>query len=72
MNMEIIFFVANDKMKEQLINYGVKREKIHVTGIPLSSKFKRKIDNKETYRMFNLNPERKTILFFWWRRIWIR
>ena len=58
------FFVANDKMKEQLINYGVKREKIHVTGIPLSSKFKRKIDNKETYRMFNLNPERKTILFF--------
>lgn len=58
------FFVANDKMKEQLINYGVKEEKIYVTGIPLSSKFKRKIDNNETFKLFNLNPEKKTILFF--------
>lgn len=58
------FFVANDKMKEQLINYGVKEEKIYVTGIPLSSKFKRKIDNDETFKLFNLNPEKKTILFF--------
>lgn len=58
------FFVANDKMREQLINYGVKENKIYVTGIPLSSKFKRKIDNKETFKLFNLNPEKKTILFF--------
>ena len=58
------FFVANDKMKEQLIDYGVDKEKIYVTGIPLSSKFKKKIDNKETYKMFKLNSEKKTILFF--------
>lgn len=58
------FFVANDKMKEQLINYGVEEEKIYVTGIPLSSKFKRKIDNEETFKLFNLNPKKKTILFF--------
>lgn len=58
------FFIANDKMREQLINYGVKENKIYVTGIPLSSKFKRKIDNKETFKLFNLNPEKKTILFF--------
>lgn len=58
------YFVANDKMREQLINYGVKENKIYVTGIPLSSKFKRKIDNKETFKLFNLNPEKKTILFF--------
>ena len=27
------FFVANDKMKEQLIDYGVDKEKIYVTGL---------------------------------------
>lgn len=58
------FFVANSKMEEQLINYGVDSKKIHVTGIPLSSKFKRKIDNNETFKLFDLKPEKRTILFF--------
>jgi processive 1,2-diacylglycerol beta-glucosyltransferase len=58
------FFVANSKMEEQLINYGVDSKKIHVTGIPLSSKFKRKIDNNETFKLFDLKSEKRTILFF--------
>ena len=32
------FFVANNKMKEYLQNYGIAPSKIHVTGIPLSEK----------------------------------
>lgn len=58
------FFVSNDKMKEQLIQYGVKKEKIYVTGIPLSKRFKEKYDKEKIYEMFNLDKNKKTILFF--------
>lgn len=59
-----LFFVSNDKMQEQLVKYGVKKEKIHVTGIPLSKRFKEKFDKEKIYEMFNLDKNKKTILFF--------
>ena len=33
------FFVAHDNMKKYLISHGVKKSKIHVSGIPISNRF---------------------------------
>ena len=58
------FFVSNDTMKQDLVNYGVAKEKIHVTGIPMSGRFFETFDNKKTFEIFHLNPDKKVILFF--------
>ncbi len=58
------FFVSNDKMKEDLTSYGVDKNKIYVTGIPMSSRFFESFDSKEIFKMFNLDPDKKVILFF--------
>lgn len=58
------FFVSNENMKQDLINYGVDKDKIHVTGIPMSNRFFEHFDKEKIYEMFNLNPEKKVILFF--------
>lgn len=58
------FFVSNENMKNDMIKYGVNANKIFVTGIPMSNRFFDNFDNKKIYEMFNLNPEKKVILFF--------
>ena len=58
------FFVSNDNMKKELCDYGVKEDKIHVTGIPMSDRFFEKFDKENVYKMFELNPNKKVILFF--------
>lgn len=59
------YFVSNNKMRQDLIdNYGVPSEKVFATGVPLSSKFSEKIDDEKTYSNYQLNPNKKTILFF--------
>lgn len=59
------FFVSHNQMKKALIeNFKINESKVFVTGIPLSSKFTKKFDNVEIYKIFNLNPSKKTILFF--------
>lgn len=59
------YFVSNNKMRQDLIdNYGVPSEKVFATGVPLSSKFSEKIDDEKTYSSYQLNPDKKTILFF--------
>ena len=59
------YFVSNNKMRQDLIdNYGVPSEKVFATGVPLSSKFSEKIDDEKTYSNYQLNPDKKTILFF--------
>ncbi len=58
------FFVSNDNMKKELLDYGVAENKIHVTGIPTSSRFFEKFDKTSIYNDFGLNPDKKTILFF--------
>lgn len=58
------FFVSNEAMKQDMINYGVSSEKIYVTGIPMSDRFFESFDNKKIYEMFALSPDKKTILFF--------
>ena len=59
-----LFFVSNDSMKQDLIAYGVDENKIHVTGIPMSSRFFESFDQNSIYEMFDLDPNKKVILFF--------
>jgi len=58
------FFVSNDSMEKELCNYGVAKDKIHVTGIPMSDRFFEKFDRTSILKMFNLVPDKKVILFF--------
>ena len=59
------FFVSHEQMKEALINdYRVSKEKIYVTGIPLSDRFNITYDRNTVCKEFGLNPDKKTILFF--------
>ena len=59
------FFVANNLMKDQMINNdNIPEEKIYVTGIPISDKFKKNYDRQDICEEFWLEPEKKIILFF--------
>lgn len=58
------YFVANNSMKNELIEKNVSEEKIYVTGIPLSNKFLMHFDREKIKQSFNLNLTKKTILFF--------
>lgn len=57
-------FVAHKKIKETLIEKGIPFNKIFATGIPISDKFLEKYDKNKTFKELNLNPNKKTILFF--------
>lgn len=59
-----LFFVSNDNMEKELCEFGVEKRKIHVTGIPMSERFFETFDKNEIYKSFNLNPDKKVILFF--------
>lgn len=58
------FFVSNEAMKNDMIKFGIDKNKIYVTGIPMSSNFLKNFDTNNIYEMFNLVPEKKVILFF--------
>lgn len=58
------YFVANNKMKNYLIEKGIKDTKIFVTGIPLSNKFLQKYDRKKILANYHLEDGKRNILFF--------
>ena len=58
------YFVAHEGMKEDLIERGVDLQKILATGIPLSNRFLLSYDKSKILSEYNLNPDKKTILFF--------
>ncbi len=58
------FFVAHDKMKNYLISKGIEESKVYATGIPISTKFIGEFDREEILKEFNLEEDKKTILFF--------
>jgi processive 1,2-diacylglycerol beta-glucosyltransferase len=58
------FFVSNEQMKHDMIEYGVSAEKIHVSGIPVSNKFKENFNKEEIMQEFDLNPNEQVVLFF--------
>ena len=58
------FFVANDKMKNYLINKGITENKISATGIPISNRFLKTYNKKEILDTYNLSEDKFTVLFF--------
>lgn len=58
------FFVSTEKMKESLVEFGVKKEKVYATGLPISQRFLEEFDKKEILKAFELKENLKTILFF--------
>ena len=61
---ETAYIVSNEIVKDELIKYGIPKEKIYPYGIPLSSKFK-KVDNKEKIKTkYKVNNNKLTFLFF--------
>lgn len=58
------FFVANSKMKHYLISTNIPQDKIFVTGIPLSNRFLQRYDRKKVLADFQLDDDKKNILFF--------
>ncbi len=58
------YFVANDKMKDYLIQKDIEDKKVFVTGIPLSNRFLQKYDRKEILNHYDLEDQKQTILFF--------
>lgn len=58
------FFVAHDKMKEDLIAKGIDESKIFATGIPISDRFLLNYDRHEVLESFGLKDGLKTVLFF--------
>ncbi len=58
------FFVANDKMKNYLINKGITENKVFVTGIPISNRFLKTYNKKEILDTYNLSEDKFTVLFF--------
>lgn len=63
-NFTDYFFVANDKMKDYLISTNIPKEKVFVTGIPLSNRFLQKYNRKEILNNFQLKDGKRNILFF--------
>lgn len=57
-------FVAHDEIKKILLNKNIPENKIHSTGIPISTKFLINYDKKNILNKLNLCENKKTILFF--------
>lgn len=58
------YFVANDKMKDYLITKDISNKKVFVTGIPLSNRFLQKYDRKQILSDYELEDDKRNILFF--------
>ena len=59
-----MFFVSNEDMKQKIIEHGVDEKKIFAYGIPISQRFLKEYNRKETINEFKLKDNMKTILFF--------
>lgn len=58
------FFVSHEKMRQSLIDVGISENKVFATGIPLSNRFLMHYNKLEIMNSFELNPDKKVILFF--------
>lgn len=58
------FFVSNNNMEKELCDYGVNKNKIHVTGIPMSERFFQNFNKEDIFNMFGLSKDKKVITFF--------
>ncbi len=58
------FFVAHKDMKQQLVEKGISENSIYPFGIPLSKRFKKLYNRLQIFEQFDLDPNKKTLLFF--------
>lgn len=58
------FFVSNNQMKNDMIENGVDKDKIFVSGIPVSSKFQQPFNKEEICKEFELDSNKQVVLFF--------
>lgn len=58
------YFVAQQGMVDDLVSRGVNKDKIHVTGIPLSSRFLQSYNKQKILEDYGLTSDKNTILFF--------
>ena len=56
------YFIAHADLLEEYIGRSVPREKICVSGIPVSARFREKEDRAEARRQLNVGPEEKMFL----------
>lgn len=58
------FFVANDKMKQYLLNKKIPENKVFTTGIPISNRFLKSYDKNQILNEYGLVEGKQTVLFF--------
>ena len=56
------YFVANDKVAEELAGHGVSPERIEVTGIPVDPRFALTIGREQARAQFGLDRDRPVVL----------
>ena len=57
-------FVANENMKEEVIERHIYKDKVYAFGIPILQKFSKQYNKEEAIQEFGLKENKKTILFF--------
>ena len=58
------FFVSNTKLRDYLIDYGIDKEKVFATGIPLSNRFLMHFNEFDIKKDLKLDLHKRVILFF--------
>ena len=58
------YFVSNEQMKSDMIEYGIESKKIHVSGIPVSERFNESFNREEICKELELDSAKETVLFF--------
>lgn len=59
------YFVSNNTMKDSIIkNNGISENKVFALGIPISNRFLQSYNKEEICSLFDISPNKKTILFF--------
>jgi len=56
------YFVASDITQKELIQKGIEKEKIMVTGIPIEEKFSKDLDKAGIRKTLGLDPDKFTVL----------
>ena len=58
------FFVSNNKLRDYLIDYGINKDKVFATGIPLSNRFLMHFNEFDIKKDLGLDLDKRVILFF--------
>lgn len=57
-----MYYVATEQLQNDLINIGIPKDQISVTGIPIHEKFSEVVDRNAWLKAHRLDPNKKTLL----------